>query len=119
LQGVQLATFIDGTLNARGDHNKGWSLEVAIPRANFEELSSRPEPLYYTSPKQLAAALPASTPVGTGTLTVTYRDKTSAPSPIQVVPTTLLLAKIFESDEDFAGIVAALATGKLPLLHQA
>src|ERR1035438_328250 len=35
--------FIDGTLNARGDRDKGWSLEVAIPWANFEELSHRPE----------------------------------------------------------------------------
>ena len=43
LQGVHLATFIDGTLNARGDRDKGWSLEVAIPWANFEELSHRPE----------------------------------------------------------------------------
>jgi len=44
LEGVQLATFIDGTLNTRGDQDKGWSLEVAIPWANFEELARRPEP---------------------------------------------------------------------------
>jgi hypothetical protein len=44
LQGVQLATFIDGTLNARGDRDKGWSLEVSIPWANFEELARRPQP---------------------------------------------------------------------------
>ena len=44
LQGVQLATFIDGTMNARGDRDKGWSLEVAIPWANFEALSKRPVP---------------------------------------------------------------------------
>lgn len=44
LQNVQLATFIDGTLNARGDRDKGWSLEVSIPWANFEEFSRRPEP---------------------------------------------------------------------------
>ncbi len=42
LQGVQLATFIDGTLNARGDRDKGWSLEVSIPFVNFEELSRPP-----------------------------------------------------------------------------
>ncbi len=45
--------------------------------------------LYYTSPAQLAAVLPASTPVGAGTLTVTYRGNTSAPVPIQVVPSAL------------------------------
>src|SRR5579872_374230 len=41
--------------------------------------------LYYTSPVQLAAVLPAATPVGTGTLTVNYRGTNSAPAPIQVV----------------------------------
>jgi len=41
--------------------------------------------LYYTSPTQLAAVLPASTPVGTGTLTVNYRGATSGPFPIHVV----------------------------------
>ncbi len=44
MQGVQLATFIRGTLNVRGDEDKGWSLEVAIPWVNFEELSKRPAP---------------------------------------------------------------------------
>ncbi len=43
LRGVKLATHIDGTLNMRGDKDKGWSLEVAIPWANFEALSKRPE----------------------------------------------------------------------------
>jgi hypothetical protein len=43
LQGVQLATFIRGTVNMRGDEDQGWSLEVAIPWENFEELAPRPE----------------------------------------------------------------------------
>jgi hypothetical protein len=42
MQGVLLATFIRGTMNARGDKDEGWSLEVAIPWANFEELAKRP-----------------------------------------------------------------------------
>ena len=42
LQGVLLATFIRGTLNVRGDQDQGWSLEVAIPWRNFEELATRP-----------------------------------------------------------------------------
>jgi uncharacterized protein (TIGR03437 family) len=41
--------------------------------------------LYYTSPNQLAAVLPAATPLGNGTLTVTYRGTVSAPAPILVV----------------------------------
>jgi hypothetical protein len=43
LQGVQLATFIRGSVNMRGDEDQGWSLEVAIPWENFEELAPRPE----------------------------------------------------------------------------
>jgi hypothetical protein len=42
LRGVKLATYIDGTMNARGDTDKGWSLEVAIPWENFDALSKRP-----------------------------------------------------------------------------
>jgi uncharacterized protein (TIGR03437 family) len=41
--------------------------------------------LYYTSAAQLAAVLPAATPIGTGTLVVSYRGTNSAPAPIQVV----------------------------------
>jgi hypothetical protein len=44
LQGVQLASFIRGTLNLRGDKDQGWSLEVSIPWVNFEEISKRPAP---------------------------------------------------------------------------
>jgi len=45
--------------------------------------------LYYTSPTQLAAVLPAATPLGTGTLTVNYGGANSAPSPIQVVASAI------------------------------
>jgi hypothetical protein len=42
VQGFQLATFIDGTLNVSGDRDKGWNLEVAIPWANFDGLAPKP-----------------------------------------------------------------------------
>ena len=45
--------------------------------------------LYYTSSAQLAAVLPAATPVGNGTLTVNYRGANSAPAPIQVVASAI------------------------------
>jgi uncharacterized protein (TIGR03437 family) len=41
------------------------------------------------SPALIAAVLPAATPVGTGTLTVTYNGTPSAPATIQVVPSAL------------------------------
>jgi hypothetical protein len=44
LEGVLLASFIRGSLNTRGDEDHGWSLEVAIPWVNFEELAKRPVP---------------------------------------------------------------------------
>jgi hypothetical protein len=40
--GVDVATALRGTLNARQDTDEGWTLELAIPWANFEELSRRP-----------------------------------------------------------------------------
>ena len=45
--------------------------------------------LYYASPTQIAGVLPAGTPTGTGTLTVTYKGATSSPFTIQVVPAAL------------------------------
>jgi hypothetical protein len=41
-KGFRLATFIRGTMNARGDRDEGWSLEVAVPWENFEGLGRRP-----------------------------------------------------------------------------
>ena len=40
--GVKIVVSLRGTLNNRTDTDKGWSLEAAIPWANFEELSRRP-----------------------------------------------------------------------------
>ncbi len=44
--GVQLATNLRGTLNQTQDQDQGWTLEVAIPWKNFEELARKlpPEP---------------------------------------------------------------------------
>jgi len=42
--GVQLATDLRGTLNARGDKDSEWSLELAIPWRNFEELGGKMPP---------------------------------------------------------------------------
>jgi uncharacterized protein (TIGR03437 family) len=41
--------------------------------------------IYYTSPTQIAAVLPANTPVGSGNLTVSYNGLASAPFAITVV----------------------------------
>lgn len=43
LNGVQLATVINGTLNQRGDEDRGWVLEVAVPWENFADQAGRPK----------------------------------------------------------------------------
>ena len=57
----------------------GTSIQVTINGASVYAI------MLYTLATQLAAVLPSDTPVGTGTLTVTYNGQTSAPAPITVV----------------------------------
>ena len=45
--------------------------------------------IYYTSPTQIAAVLPASTPTGTGTLILSYKGVASNAATILVVPAAL------------------------------
>ena len=56
----------------------GTSIKVTVGATTVSAI------MYYTLATQVAAILPSSTPVGTGTLTVTYNGQTSAPAPIVV-----------------------------------
>ncbi len=60
--------------------------------------------LYYTSANQLAAVLPSTTPIGTGTLTVAYNSQTSAAVPIQVAPSAIGLDTLYGTGNG-AGVV--------------
>ena len=42
--GVRIATHVDGTLNDDSDTDRGWILEVAIPFANFKDVTGRSHP---------------------------------------------------------------------------
>ena len=64
--------------------------------------------MYYAISTQIAAVLPASTPVGTGTLTVTYNGLTSAAATIQVVQSALGL-------DTLSGLPSGLAVATDPL----
>jgi uncharacterized protein (TIGR03437 family) len=45
--------------------------------------------MYYTSASQVAVLLPSNTPAGTGTISLSYNGKASAPAPITVVKNNL------------------------------
>jgi uncharacterized protein (TIGR03437 family) len=64
--------------------------------------------MYYAISTQIAAVLPASTPVGTGTLTVTYNGLTSAAATIQVVQSALGL-------DTLSGLPSGLGVATDPL----
>ncbi|MGD0670037.1 MAG: hypothetical protein ABSB23_21060 [Bryobacteraceae bacterium] len=64
----------------------GASVAVTVSGLNLQPA------LYYATPTQIAAVLPSNTPLGTGTITVTYNETTSAPATIQVVQSALGIA---------------------------
>lgn len=41
-EGMQVGVSVDGTLNMRGDRDRGWSLEMAIPWKNFADVAQPP-----------------------------------------------------------------------------
>ena len=51
--------------------------------------------LYYTSAGAVAAVLPSTTPVGTGTVTVTYNGQASNAAPIQIVASAIGLDTLY------------------------
>jgi uncharacterized protein (TIGR03437 family) len=57
--------------------------------------------MYYTSSTQIAALLPSSTPVGSGTITVTYNGNASVAVPISVIENNL---GIFTLTSNGAGV---------------
>lgn len=66
--------------------------------------------LYYTSPCQLAAVLPAATPAGTGTLTVNYRGAISAPATILVVASAVGLGSFSQLGTFNSNVNIGIAT---------
>lgn len=60
--------------------------------------------LYYTSAAQVAALLPSNTPVGTGTVTITYNSQVGLAAPITVVQSNLGIFTA-TTDGQGAGIV--------------
>ena len=84
VQGTGLADPGTPTLQSTADPGLPLTLNGTSLTAVINNTTVHPA-LYYTSPTQLAAELPANTPVGNGTLTVNYRG-TQAQANIRVVP---------------------------------
>lgn len=61
----------------------GTSVRVTVGATSVDAI------MLYTSATQVAAVLPSNTPVGTGTVTVTYNGRASATAPITVVRSSL------------------------------
>ena len=84
VRGENLADPGDPVLQSSADPGLSTTLNGASVAVAVNGVTVHPA-LYYTSPTQLAAVLPAGTPVGTGTLTVTYNGTSSQAAPINVV----------------------------------
>ncbi|MCC6587490.1 MAG: hypothetical protein IT168_12410 [Bryobacterales bacterium] len=82
--GMGPATLLSQGFNPALDKNLGGvSIKVTVAATTTEAIP------YYVSATQIAAILPSATPVGNGTLTVTYNGQTSASIPIRVVQSNL------------------------------
>ncbi len=84
VKGTGLADLGDPLLQSSADPGLPLTLNGASLTVVVNGTTLHPA-LYYTSPTQLAAVLPANTPIGTGTLTVDYKGASSSPFTIQVV----------------------------------
>ena len=43
MEGLKMSSHIDGTMNVRGDTDRGWNMEVAIPWKNFDSTAPAPK----------------------------------------------------------------------------
>lgn len=88
VKGTDLASATTPVLQSSGGSGIPTTLNGASIAVTVNGVTTNPG-LYYAISTQLAAVLPSSTPVGTGTITVTYNGVTSSTFPIQVVASAL------------------------------
>ncbi len=84
IRGTGMADPANLVLQSSADPGLPLTLNGASITVTVGGVTTQPA-IYYTSPTQIAAVMPANTPVGTGTLTVTHNGLTSAPLTIHVV----------------------------------
>ena len=88
IKGTDLASATTAVLQSTAGSGIPLQLNGASISVTVNGVTTHPG-IYYAIATQIAAVLPSSTPVGTGTITVTYNNVTSSQEPIQVVPTAL------------------------------
>jgi len=88
IKGSNLADPGAPVLQSSADPGLPLTLNGASVTVTVNGVTTHPA-IYYTSPAQIAAVLPAATPTGMGTITVTYRGSISAPMQIHVLPSAL------------------------------
>ncbi len=86
--GTGLADLKDPVLQSTADPGLPATLNGASITVTAGAVVLHPA-IYYTSPKQLAAVMPANAPPGAANLTVTYNGTTSAPFQIHIVPSAV------------------------------
>ncbi len=85
--GTNLADPVTGTLTLQNTQQSGGiplTLGEASVSVSVGSTTVTPA-MYYATPTAIAAVLPSSTPVGSGTLTVTYKGAASQAFPITIV----------------------------------
>ena len=86
--GTNLASATTPVVQSAGGNGIPASLNGATIAVTVNGVTTHPG-IYYAIATQIAAVLPSSTPVGTGTITVTYNGTTSAAAPITVLQSAL------------------------------
>ncbi|HML17146.1 MAG TPA: hypothetical protein VK419_08975 [Bryobacteraceae bacterium] len=111
--GSDLATAPTGTVSLNSSAGSGLPTTSAGATVSVTVGGKTVTPgLYYALPTQIAGVLPAGTPTGTGTVTVSYNGATSNAFTIQVVPAALGLDTYYGTG---SGLIVATnpATGAL------
>jgi uncharacterized protein (TIGR03437 family) len=85
--GANMAAPVTGTLTLQSSAGSGIPTALNGTSISVTVNGKTVTPgIYYVTPTQIAAVLPAGTPTGTGTITVTYNNVASNAFTIQVVP---------------------------------
>jgi uncharacterized protein (TIGR03437 family) len=85
--GANMAAPVTGTLTLQSSAGSGIPTALNGTSISVTVNGKTVTPgIYYVTPTQIAAVLPAATPTGTGTITVTYNNVASNAFTIQVVP---------------------------------